>query len=116
MFKKRKVRLCVMGNQQKEGVHYQLGELYAPVMKAAEVRLFGAIAAKHRLNPFKSDTKQTFLNGDIGEELIYVRPPDWWPEHVPHGHALESMKDMYGTQQAAWQWHVRISTWMEEHG
>jgi hypothetical protein len=29
-FNKRKVRLCVMGNQQKEGVHYQLGELYAP--------------------------------------------------------------------------------------
>ncbi len=50
VFKKRKVRLCVMGNQQKEGVHYQLGELYAPLMKAAEVRLFVALAAKHRLN------------------------------------------------------------------
>ena len=35
--KEYKVRLCVMGNQQKEGVHYKLGELYAPVMKAAEV-------------------------------------------------------------------------------
>ncbi len=23
---------------------------------------------------------------------------------------------MYGTRQAAWQWHVRISTWMEDHG
>ena len=29
VFKKRKVRLCVLGNQQKEGVHFQLGELYA---------------------------------------------------------------------------------------
>jgi hypothetical protein len=28
---KYKVRLCVMGNQQKEVVHYKLGELYAPV-------------------------------------------------------------------------------------
>ena len=36
-FKKRNVRLCFMVNQQKEGVHYQLGELYALVMKAAEV-------------------------------------------------------------------------------
>ncbi len=25
VFKKRKVRLCVMGNQPKEGVHFQLG-------------------------------------------------------------------------------------------
>ena len=38
--KKRKVRLCAMGNQQKEGIHYRAGELYAPVMKATEVRLF----------------------------------------------------------------------------
>ena len=75
-----------------------------------------AIAAKHGLNLFKSDTKQAFLNGDIGEEKIYVRPPDWWPEHVLHGCALQLMKSMYGTRQGAQQWHVRISTWMEEHG
>ncbi len=68
-----------------------MGELYAPVMNAVEVRLFIAIAAKHRLNLFKSDTMQAFLNGDIGDEKIFVCPPDWWPEHVPHGYALELM-------------------------
>ncbi len=36
------------------------------------MRLFIAIAAKHRLNLFKSDTKQGFLNGDICDEKIYV--------------------------------------------
>ena len=51
-----------------KGVHYQLGELYASVMKAAEVRLVMTIAAKYGLKLFKSDTKQAFLNGDIGEE------------------------------------------------
>ena len=114
--KKYKVRLCVMGNQQKEGVHYKLGELYAPVMKAAEVRLFMAIAAQNGLEVFKSDTKQAFLNGEKGEEKIYICAPDWWPEPVPEGHALMLMKSMYGTRQAARQWHVRISTWMESHG
>ena len=74
-FTKRKVQLCVMGNQQKEGEHYQLWELDAPVMKAAEVRLFMAIAAKHHLTVFKSDTKQAFLNGEIGDEKIYIRSP-----------------------------------------
>ena len=44
-------------------MHHQLGELYAPVMKAvAEVLLFMAIAAKYWLNLFKSYTKQAFLN------------------------------------------------------
>ena len=57
-----------------------------------------------------------FLNGDIGEEKIYVRPPNWWPEHVPHGYALQLMKSMYGTQQVARQWQVLISTWIEKHG
>ena len=39
---------------------------------------------------------------------------DWWLEHVPHGCALQLMKSMYGTRQAARQWHVLISTWMED--
>ncbi len=98
----------MMGNQQKEGVHFQLGELYAPVMKAAEVLLLIAIVAKHRLNLFKSDTKRALLNGEIGDEKIYVRPSDWWLEHVLHGYALELMKSMYSTRQAARQWHVRF--------
>ncbi len=116
MLKKQKVLLCVMKNQQKEGVHYQLGELYTPVMKDAEVLLFIALAAKHRLNLFKSDTKQLFLNGNISEEKIYIRLPDWWPEKMQHCYALHLMKSMYGTRQAARKWHVQISTWMEEHG
>jgi hypothetical protein len=93
-----------------------VGELYAPVMKAAEVLLFMAIAAKHCLTVFKSNTKQAFLNGEIGDEKIYILAPDWWSERVPEGHGLLLMKSMYGTRQAARQWHVRISTWMEDHG
>ena len=65
---------------------------------------------------FKSDTKQAFLNGDISDELLYIRPPDWWPALIPEGHVLQLMKRMYGTRQAARQWHVKISTWMEHQG
>ena len=60
-----------------------------PLEKSGMDILFVAIAAQHGLNLFKSDTKQAFLNGDIGEEKIYVRAPDWWPKHVPHGCALQ---------------------------
>ncbi len=68
------------------------------------MRLCIVIAAKHSLNLFKSDTKLAFLNGDIWDEKKYVRPPDWWPEHVPHeyaAYALELTKSMYCTLQAA---------------
>ena len=45
---------------------------------------------------------------------MYIRPPDWWQEPVPQGYVLQLMKSMNGTRQAARQWHVRISTWMED--
>ncbi len=115
VFDKRKIRLCVCGNQQVEGVHYKSGDLYAPVMKASDVRLMVAIAAQYGCQLLKTDTKQAFLNGEIGDEKIYIRPPDWWPEPVPQGHALLLMKSMYGTRQAARQWHQRIYGWMESH-
>ena len=75
-----------------------------------------AIAAHNGTKLLKSNTKQAFLNGDIGDEIfVYIRPPDWWPEPVPKGYALKLMESMYGTRQAARQWHERISRWMEEH-
>ena len=43
----------------------------------------------------------------IGDPSMYV---------LPHGCALQLIKSMYCTRQAARHWHVRISTWMEEHG
>ncbi len=43
VFQNCKVRLCAMGNQQKEGIHFKKTELYAPVMKATEARTFLAI-------------------------------------------------------------------------
>jgi hypothetical protein len=76
------------------------------MMKDAEVLLFIALAANYQLNLFKSDTKQAFFNGDICEEKIYIRPLGWCPEKVQHDYALQLMKSMFGTLQAAKQWRV----------
>ena len=45
VFQKRKVRMCVRGDQQVEGVNFSSEDLYAPTVKASEVRLLSAIAA-----------------------------------------------------------------------
>jgi hypothetical protein len=44
--------------------------------------------------------------------------PNSWPEHVLHRNVLELMKSMYSTLpvQGACNWHMLISTLMEEHG
>jgi hypothetical protein len=114
-FEKRKVRLCAMGNQQIAGIHFNESDLYAPVLKAHEVRLLMAIASQRGATIYKYDTSQAFLYGDVEEDL-YARAPDWWPELIPEGHCLQLRKNIYGTRQAARAWHVRLSTWMEEHG
>ena len=115
VLEKYKVRLCAMGNQQKAGIHFDERDLYAPVLKAAEVRLLAAIAAQRGAKIYKYDTAQAFLYGDVDQDL-YARASDWWPEMVPEGYCLKLRKNIYGTRQAARAWHVRLSTWMEEHG
>jgi hypothetical protein len=42
-----------------------------------------AIAAANGHKLYKTDTKQAFLYGDMGEDIVYLHPPDWWPESIP---------------------------------
>jgi len=98
VFLKRKVRMCVRGDQQRDREHFDASDLYAPVLKATEARLLVAIAAEQGCPLLKTDTRQAFLYGDMGDDKVYIRPPDWWPEPVPEGHALLLLKSIYGTK------------------
>ena len=73
-----------------------------------------AIAASSCSEAFKYDTSQAFLYGDVVQDL-HLHTPDWWPEHIPEGYCLKLKKNIYGTRQAARAWHVKLSTWVEEH-
>ena len=76
-FLKRKVRLCARGDQQIEGESFNASDLYAPTLKAPEARLLAAIAAEHGCPLLKTDTRQAFLYGEMGDdEEVYIRPPD----------------------------------------
>ena len=115
-FKKRKVRMCVRGDQQVEGVHYEKDDLYAPTIKPTEVRLLAAIAAGRGLPIYKTDTAQAFLYGDMDNDRILIRPPDWWPEQLKPGQVLKANRSVYGTKQAPRCWHTKVSNWMEQNG
>jgi hypothetical protein len=53
-----------------------------------------AIAAANGHKIYKMDTKQAFLYGDMGEDIIYLHPPDWWQEPIPEGHVLLLVKSI----------------------
>ena len=115
-FLKVKARMCVRGDQQIAGVSFKETDLYAPVLKAAEARSLLALAAANGDKVIKTDTKQAYLYGDMGDDVVYIRPPDWWPQPIPEGHVLLLLKSIYGTRQAARKWHEHISSWMERNG
>ena len=53
---KQKVRLCARGDQQVEDESFTSPDLYAPILKAPEARLFAAIAAEHGCPLLKTDS------------------------------------------------------------
>jgi hypothetical protein len=75
-----------------------------------------ALAAATGDKVFKTNTKQAYLYGDMGDDMVYIRPPDSRPEPIPEGHVLLLPKSIYGTRQAAWKGHEHISSWMERNG
>jgi hypothetical protein len=74
-----------------------------------------ALAVANGAKVVKTDTKQAHLYCDMGDDVVYIRPPDWWPGAVPDGHVFQLLKNIYGMWQAARKWHMHISTWMEKN-
>ena len=75
-FLKCKVRLCAKGDQQISGVGFQESDLYAPVLKSTEAKLLLALAVANDAKVVKTYTKQAYLYGDMGDDVVYIRPPD----------------------------------------
>ncbi len=93
---KYKVLMVVRGDQQVKGESFTSSYLYAPVLKAQEALLLLAIAAAEGCSVYKTD-----MYGSMGEDVVYIKAPDWWPEPIPKGHCLQLLKSIYGTLQAA---------------
>ncbi len=113
------MRLCARGDQQIPGVSFRETDLYSPVLKATEARLSLALAAAEGAKVIKTDTnyyKASLFVWEMGDAVVYIRPPDWWPEPIPMGHVFLLLKSIYGTRQAARKWHTHTSTWMENNG
>ncbi len=52
----------------------------------------------------------------MGDNKVYILPPDWWPEPITEGYVLLLLKCIYCTKHAAQRWRLHISGWMEKNG
>ncbi len=63
--------------KQVAGENFKEIDLGVQPVRAAEGRHLVAIAAAHVHKILKTDAKQEYLYCTLGDEIVYVRPPDW---------------------------------------
>ena len=67
-----KARLITKGFTQEYGIDNE--EIFTPVAHISYVRALLVVAAASKQDFFQMDVKNTFLNGDLNEE-VYMQPP-----------------------------------------
>jgi transposase InsO family protein len=107
-----KARLVAKGFAQREGIDFN--EVFAPVSKHTTLRTLLSLVASEDLELRQIDVTTAFLNGEL-EETIYMKQPPGF-ESGPLSTVCHLRKSLYGLRQAPRQWHIKLTTVLEEMG
>jgi hypothetical protein len=108
-----KARLVAQGFSQVEGLDF--GETFALVAHLEAIRILLAFAAFKGFKLYQMNTKSTFLNGVIQEEIYVRQPPDFENLKYPN-RVYKLSKTLYELKQAPQTWYVRLKTFLLDHG
>ena len=100
-----KAHLVAKGFTQEYGIDYE--ETVAPVARLTSVRCLIAVAAVRRWPLYQMDVKNSFLTGDLHEE-VYMRPPPGYPHSSSQVCRLR--RALYGLKQAPRAWFEKFSS------
>jgi len=112
-----KARLVVRGFEQVEH-----GETFAPVARLTTVRMLLAVSALKNWQVHHMDVTTAFLNPSIGDETIYIRPPEGFEWLDPDSHSqgesqvLRLRKALYGLKEAPRLWFRDINAYLHSIG
>nr|GEW33465.1 retrovirus-related Pol polyprotein from transposon TNT 1-94 [Tanacetum cinerariifolium] len=106
---KNKARLVARGYRQEEGIEFE--ESFAPVARLEAIRIFLAYAAHKNMVVYQMDVKNTFLNGNLREE-VYVSQPDGFVDPGNPNYVYKLKKALYGLKQAPHAWYDMLSSFM----
>ena len=95
-----KARLVVFGNKQEYRVDYE--ETFAPVAKMTIVRMVISIVASQGWPLHQMDVKNTFLHGDLKEDIYMVLLPCL--SSTSSSDVCKLKRSLYGLKQAPWAW------------
>ncbi|GJW75643.1 retrovirus-related pol polyprotein from transposon TNT 1-94 [Tanacetum coccineum] len=108
-----KARLVTQGYTQEEGIDYD--EVFAPVARIEEIRLFLAYASFKDFVVYQMDVKSAFLYGKIEEEVYVCQPPGFEDLDFPD-RVYKVEKALYGLHQAPRAWYETLSTYLLDNG
>jgi hypothetical protein len=110
--KKYKVRLCVNGSRQIQGIHYT--ESFAPMLQWSTMRMVNTLTAIHNLKGKQIDFTQAFLYTKLKEDIFLQFPAGL--EHKNEEWALKLKRNLYGLVQASRNWFLKLSAICERLG
>ena len=94
LVKKLKARLCIRGDQQKEGVDYF--DTYSPVVSWSTVRLLLILSVMMELKTKQVDYTLAFVHAPMKHTVFIEMPKGYELE----GHVLELKRNLYGAKDA----------------
>ncbi|KAL3511542.1 hypothetical protein ACH5RR_024259 [Cinchona calisaya] len=100
-----KACLVAKGFAQEYGIDYE--ETFAPVARLTSVRSLLAVAASRRWSLFQLDVKNSFLNGDLIED-VYMKPPHGYSH--PQNKVCKLRRALYCLKQAPRVWFFKFSS------
>ncbi|GJS47478.1 putative ribonuclease H-like domain-containing protein [Tanacetum coccineum] len=106
---KNKARLVTQRYTQEEGINYD--EVFAPIARNKEIRLFLAYASYKDFVVYQMDVKSAFLYGKIEEEVYVCQPLGFEDPDFPD-RLYKVEKALYGLHQAPRAWYETLSTYL----
>jgi hypothetical protein len=88
-------------------------ETFAPVARLSSVRALLAVAASRHCSLSQIDVKNTFLNGDLNEE-VYMQPSPGLSS--PPNKVCRLRRALYGLKQAPRAWFAKFSATVSSLG
>nr|GFA64484.1 putative ribonuclease H-like domain-containing protein [Tanacetum cinerariifolium] len=108
-----KARLIAQGHTQEDGIDYE--EVFAPVARIEDIRLFLAYASFTGFMVYQMDVKSAFLYGTIEEEVYVCQSPGFEdPDHPDKVYKV--VKALYGLHQAPRAWYETLANYLLENG